>query len=192
MPLPIIANCYRVALNWTNTQNALTATNVMHFAKSGGSASALYTLLNASVTQSMWIPTSTYASVNQVVITPLDGTGVSVPNLTGKPSKWSGAGTPADFNPQVSAIIKMQTVKRGRSYRGRVFLPWVAEGEQTNGVLTAGDVTTCSAAWTTWLAAMTAGGYNPVVASYLHATSENVVNVLCESLTATQRRRQHR
>lgn len=188
-PLPVIADTYRVAFNWTNNSNSFVATNVMHFRKGGGNPAALWTALDAQATAGMWNCVSGHGSVNEVIITPLDGSSVSFPVFTGKPAKWTGNAGSSDWIPQSCAIVKFLTAKRGRSYRGRIYLPWVNESEQSVGILTAGSVTAGNAAWVTWLAAMIGTGYKPVVASYLHATADDIIAVQFESLVATQRRR---
>ena len=190
--LPVISNTWRVSFSWHNDNTPHTAANVMHFRKGGGSSAALWTSLDSHVTTAMFTMQPNYAHVTEVDITPLDGTGLTVPNATGSPTKWSGNGGSGDFIPAMANIIKMLTAKRGRSYRGRIFLPWVLEGMQSNGTLSGNNVTTTSGAWATFLTAMIGDGYAPVVASYLHATAEDITALTCESAGATVRRRQRR
>lgn len=192
MPLPVIADTYRVAFNWTNTQDTSLATNVMHFRKGGSNPAALQTSLDAHVTADMWKMVSPGASVDNLVITPLDGSSVSYPWSTGKPAKWTGNGAAGDWIPQVSSLIKLLTAKRGRSYRGRVFLPFTSEGTVAYGICNATYVGLCTTAWVNFRTAMIADGFQIVIASYVLATAENVIAIACESRTATQRRRQVR
>jgi hypothetical protein len=192
MPLPVIADTYRVALNWTNTQDTTHATNVIHIKKSGSSPAAIITQLEAAATADLWKMVSPGASVDNIVVTPLDGSSISVFHSTGKPAKWTGNGAAGDWIPQVSSLIKLTTSKRGRSYRGRIFLPFTSEGTVAYGIFNSTYVGVCTTAWTTWLTAMTAAGFTPCVASYLHSTEETIVAIACEGTSATQRRRQHR
>lgn len=191
-PLPIISNVYRVALNWTNTANGLVATNVMHFKKASSNPAALASSLDTNATNTMWEMQTTAASVTNIQITPLDGSSVTFPYTPITPAHWTGHGGAGDFSPQIANIIKLLTAKRGRSYRGRVYLPWVAEGQSGDGGLNGTSKATCTAAWVAFMAAMTGDGFDLVVASYLHSTSENVVALACEGYTATQRRRNKR
>lgn len=191
-PLPTISNVYRCAFNWTNEDSPSVATNVMHFRKAGSNPAALWSSLDANVGNPLWEFQSTHSHIHEVVITPLDGGSVSFPVFTGDGADWTGAQSSEDMSPQVCNIVKFLTGKRGRSYRGRIFLPWVVESAATYGVLSSGGVSTCQSAWETFLAAMTGDGFDLVVASYLHSTAEDVVAVLAESTTATQRRRNRR
>ncbi len=183
---------YRCALDWVNDNGPQHATNVIHIHKSSSNAAAVASALDSNVTAAMWTFQPNYAHISQLVITPLDGLGVSLPVITGSPAKWSGNGGSGDMIPQVANVIKMLTLKRGRSYRGRVFLPWVLEGLQNGGTLSGASVTTTTNAWVAFHTALTSAGFDLVVASYLHATADNVAGLICEPLTATQRRRQLR
>ena len=164
----------------------------MHFRKGGGSSAALWTALTAHITAACFTMQPNYAHVTEVDITPLDGTGLTVPNSTGNVAKWSGAGGSGEMIPAAANIIKLLTAKRGRHYRGRIFLPWVLEGQQANGTLIGAQVTACSNAWAAFLAAMIGDGYAPVIASYTLATADDVVAMTCEAPLATVRRRQRR
>ena len=88
----------------------------------------------------------------------------------------------------------MKTAHRGRSHRGRIFLPFIAEDVSTKGVLTGSVAAATTTAWNTFQAALEAhgGGWQVDVASYKLATSEIVTNFICESMLAVQRRRQER
>lgn len=191
-PLPVIADTYRVALNWVTGVNTETATNVIHVRKSGTNAAAVVAELDSHVTAAMWSLSPSASAIHDVVCTKLDGSAVSFPFITGGPAKWSGNGGSGDYIPQMASIVKMLTAKRGRSYRGRVYLPWVPENNQTNGVLLGTNVTLVTNAWVTFLAAMASAGFPLVVASYKLATAEEVVAVECEARAATQRRRMKR
>lgn len=192
MPLPVIADAYRVAFDWTNSVTTDTATNVMHFHAPGKTSTDVYTALDTNVTTAMWCCVSDLASIAEVSITPLDGSGITVNAFTGSPGRWVGGGGSGDFTPAVCSLVKLLTAQRGRSYRGRVFLPWVAENDTANGTLTGSAVTAGTAAWATWLAAMAGAGVFPGVASYTLASVEPIINILVEPRVATQRRRQVR
>lgn len=190
--LPIIADTYRCALNWINTQSTDVATNVIHIQKSGTNAAAVWAQLDAAAAGGLWIPVSQTGFVDNVHVTPLDGSSVTFPVFTGRPTKWRGAGGTGDYFPAGAAVVKFLTATRGRSYRGRAYLPWVTETEQSNGSITPADVTSWTAAWVTWLTAMTTSGFVPVVASYKLATADPIIAVTGEPRLATQRRRQLR
>jgi hypothetical protein len=190
MPLPVITDTYRVALEWVNDNNvSWRATNVMHFRKSGTNPAAVYTAIDASVAANMWRHTGTDSHVRYVVITPLDGSSVSLSTATGVPAKWSGALTPGDMISQGCEIVKFKTAKRGRSYRGRVYLPWLNESTVSNNVITAGNVALSQTAWGTFFTTLISGGLSPVVAAYSLQTAEDITTLEVESNIATQRRR---
>jgi hypothetical protein len=94
--------------------------------------------------------------------------------------------------PQVACVVKLTTTERGRSKRGRIFLPWVNEGIADQGTMTASRVTSMQTAWTTFLSDMSTNNCPVVVASYKLASSAIVQAATVESLFATQRRRQPR
>jgi len=130
------------------------------------------------------------ASVALFHITKLDGVSATQ-TFTG--GNWIGGSASGDMIPQVARLIKLQTGFRGRSRRGRVFLPFVAESAQNGGNMigdSAGPLVTT--AWNTWRGDLIADGFNLVVASYKLEDAEDVTVCTAETPTATQRRRQSR
>lgn len=186
--LPVIANVYRTALIWSDGAGS-DAVNVLHFRGAPGSAAGLYTAIEANVTANMWAQTSSTTFIREVAITPLDGSTATLVNNPVTAAKWSGQSTSSGI-PQSANIIKLRTAKRGASYRGRIFLPWVTETAQAFGILDSTSVTTQTATWVTFRTAVAAAGYTLVVASYKLATAELVVTATSELYTGTQRRRQ--
>lgn len=189
MPLPIITNIYRVALNWTGP-GGQHAVNVMHFSRAGSNAAAVASAIDASVTSAMWTDVQNGWSVTSLEVTPLDGSSATY-TLAVTGAKWTGT-TAGDFTPGAAALVSLRTNLRGRSHRGRIYRPGIAEASQTNGQLTTGSVATTQTAWNTFLTTVTTAGATPVVASYLHQTADAVTSYLCELVLGTQRRRQTR
>lgn len=192
MPLPLIADVYRCAFKWQDPAFSSNAVNVMHFKKSGSNPAAIAAILNTNVSANMWYCQEASSFIGEVDITPLDGTSVTYPYIPPVAANWTGQRTTTDKMPNACNLIKLVTAKRGRSYRGRVYLPWIHAASPTNGVLDAGTVSNCTTAWVAFLAAMASSGAPLVIASYLHATAEPVVAVICERDIATQRRRNQR
>lgn len=190
MPLPVVSNAYQARLVWTAAAAPRPATNNMYFqASSGGSAPLdVYTALNANVTNNMWNLVGGAAIVSTVVVTPLDGSSAGVVFTTGGPAKWQGSS--GDMILQGCQVITERTALGGRSYRGRLYLPWIRENEQTNGVL---DATVISSfvqpAWDAFLTAMNGTDFSPVVVSARHATAEPITSYVCRGNLTTQRRR---
>lgn len=191
-PLPVIANTYRCAFNWMRTDSDRTATNVMHFVKSGSTPAALWTSLNSHVTAAMRDHTGPSSVINEVVITPLDGTSVSLPQPTGGGTGWHGNLSDVDYIPQAACLVKLVTAFRGRSQRGRVYLPWVTENSQSNGTFDPTNRAAMDSAWTAFVAAMTGDGFVLSVASYKLAIAHPVVAIGIETDIATIRRRNTR
>jgi hypothetical protein len=191
MPLPEIADIARVSLLWNDTSgfNYPNAVNVMHFRAPGKTKTDVYNAFNDNVTQAMWDWASDLYRVQQVGVQLLDGSSdVSLFN-TGMPAKWTGAGNDS-YIPQVAGIVKFTTGLAGRSRRGRIFIPGVAEDETTQGGTL--DVAAVQTAWENFATAMIADGCTLSVASYTLVEANDVTNLLAESRVATQRRRNRR
>jgi hypothetical protein len=191
MPLPVIADCFRVAVDWQDVSGTspLSATNVMHILGPGATALQVLLALNSEAVPDMFDSQCLSTQASQFTVLPLDGSSVAA---VGNPNAlWKGnrSSTPL---PSTAALLKLTTAKRGRSYRGRLFLPFVAESRADGGLLPAALSQT--AAWV--LFSNNLHAYAPLlslaVASYRHATAEAVTNLAVELALATQRRRQSR
>jgi hypothetical protein len=192
VPLPTITDTFRTALTWQGATGYPTPTNVMHFHAPGKVAADVWTALNANVTANMWAQTQSTQHVHTVTITPLDGTSLTSVNATGDVAKWGGTKAADTIIPQVCAIVKLTTNFRGRSHRGRIYLPWVTEGAAVGGYLNTTDQGAMQTAWNTFLGAMITAGVKLCVASYKYASQSEVAIVLVESPLGTIRRRQPR
>lgn len=188
-PLPVIANTYRVAFNSQDVP--MTSTNVMHFRKAGSSSAALAAAIPAAMVGHEFEAMPTSWHVANLAITPLDGSSPTTHYSNAAVSPWQGHSA-GDGVPQVAVIVKMTTLFRGRSYRGKVYLPDVAEGVMANGQLNGAVQVTMQTSWSGFLAALTAAGWAMVVASYEHSFANDVQTVNVEQALATQRRRQTR
>lgn len=192
MSLPVITDTWRVALEWENSDKGLHATNVMHFRGSSLTTATLVTAFDAHVTANMWCIETTDSKILEIDFTPLDGSSATFPYTPTPGSKYAGVQSAEEFVPQVAGILKLSTALRGRSYRGRLFLPWVAEGSQQSGILYEANRATAEAAWQAFLVAMAGDGADLVVASYKLATAADVVAIQLETHIGTQRRRNTR
>jgi hypothetical protein len=201
IPLPTIANTFRVALNWTEIPTGQTAVNVIHIKQRSGSPTAFdaWTALSAAVVSGMWLPVANTARVTKVQITPLDGTSATEDHTPEVAGEWEGQAD-GQFVPQVAGLVKLQTPLRGRNHRGRVFLPFISELVLANGVWSGLDVTAWTAGWQEFVSNMVAetGEWDLGVASYdrahggAGAVFTGVSDVSGEAIPATQRRRQSR
>jgi hypothetical protein len=187
--LPIIPNCYRVAFVWSGYSSS--AINVMHFVKPASSSSAVASIILTDWQAGMLTPVGNSASIDTLHITPLDGTTASSDYATGSSGKWVGTQS-GDVIPAQAAVVKLSTPLRGRSRRGRVFLPWIAEVSSTVGVMSTGLTTTTETAWNAFLTALNASALTWSVASYKLSSSYAITGVTVEAALGTQRRRQTR
>lgn len=190
MSLPVITDIFRVAFNWVNgSQHAV---NVMHFRDETGVAdpSDIVTPLSVSKPTHFLDGIASAAHVATYDVTPLDG---STATGTYSAANWVGGTGSGDPLPQVARVMKFTTAFRGRSYRGRAFLPFVAEGAVADGSFI-GDSTgpLVSTAWESWRLTLVSAGWTLVVASYKLEEAVEVTTITAETLTGTQRRRMSR
>jgi hypothetical protein len=191
MALPVITDTFRCTLHWTHT-NGQHAVNVTHVYAPTKTSAAVFTAWDTNVANGLWIPVVNGARVTQFDVLPLDGISPTTVNTVASVAKWTGNGGAVDFLPQGAALVKLQTGGRGPRYRGRLFLPFLSEQEQSNGAIVAGDLATMQTAWNTFRTNMNTAGVALAVASYKHASSSPATSVVCESEIGTQRRRQKR
>lgn len=190
-PLPIIPDTYRCSLNWTDGIGHH-AVNVVHILKALSSPSAVAAALDANANGNMWGYVSPAYVMQRIDVTELDGASASYSLLTSG-FKWTGQGA-GDAIPAAACVLTLRTAFRGRTHRGRLFLGPISEGGQTAGILTGGVfLTNVQNAWDSWLAAMVAAGFQPVVASYKFPAGQvPITSILVNQVVATQRRRQSR
>lgn len=193
-PLPVISLTYRVALNWHANSGAQSAENVIHIRSVSGAhtPAEVFAALAGAVANDMWSPVASTAIIDSATITPLDGLSATVTIGTDGSAKWIGEGS-GELLPAVAAIIKLTTAGRGRSARGRVYLPFTAESAINAGLMSSPTLRNqTTESWQDFQELLTAGGYQHVVASYKLASAQTIANYDCENAFATQRRRQSR
>lgn len=182
----------------------------MHFSAASTDTLALKNAIDANVTTAMWQGCSLGTGVYQLSITPLDGSSATqIYSVSG--TKWAGGGTAADYIPAAAAVVSLRTAKRGRRYRGRVYIPYPSETLCANGSFTA-TPSSAQTAWDAFRSAMATALFPMVVATYghsLHRTknpgggytltpvtwtpdSTPVTATTVEQALGTQRRRQSR
>lgn len=189
-PLPTIADVYRCALEWTNSADpSASASNVIHVKKSGSNSAAVAAALEAAATPNMWRAQGTNAAVTRINITPLNGSGVTFPYTPTTPANWKGTQTSNTPLLQVANLIKLVTASRGRSFRGRVYLPWTDEQAVNAQKLDTGFASLISTAWIAFNTSLNTAGFPIQVASYTLAVSTPIAALASELEVATQRRR---
>jgi hypothetical protein len=190
-PLPTIADTFRCAFEWASTDVGH-AVNVMHFRKSGATAADLATSIKAHASANMWLGVADSAAIGLLRITPLDGASPTVDFSTASVAAAFEGQQGTQAVPAVAGVVKLITGTRGRSYAGRVFLPFLAEGSIVAGSQGSGVVSGAQAAWSAFHADMITAGWELVVASYKLSLATAVTAILYEAPCATQRRRQTR
>lgn len=193
--LPTIANTFRVALLWQSA-NGQTAVNVMHIHTNTSGKVPLDVMenLDDNAGSNLWLSVSSTAVVKEIQITPLDGVSATVGFAPATPASWTG-GQSGDFSPATAVLVKLTTAHRGRTARGRLFLPYTGESAMSDGNLDSGIQSSMQTEWTAFNGAIASDADTPmsiVVASYKLATIENVTSFFVEPVLATQRRRQGR
>lgn len=201
VPLPVLAGVHRCALRWVESGTGQTAVNVIHIfdATPAFDPFVVFEAMDDAVSTNMWAPCVTTAVIQQVDITPLDGTSSTASFLTGGVAKWGGTDS-GGFAPQQAALVKFGTGHRGRNNRGRIFLPFISTTSSADGhigIVAAGLLTTAWGAFQTALQTDTPV-LDHVVASYdrrhggAGAGSRVITTYTGEDATGTQRKRQAR
>ena len=189
-PLPVITDCYRVALNWRESVSEQIAENVIHVRATGSTALIVAGAVIAAFQPSQWFNGVTTGAIESVTVTPLDGVSASV-TISASAGHVVGAQA-GDFVPGTSVVVSFHTLKRGRSYRGRFYQPFIADASILNGSVSSGSADAQTLAWETFLAALADNDLTHVVASYKHSSADNVVAYSIATACGTQRRRQTR
>jgi len=184
-PLPVIADVFRCSWTWS-TATGLTGANVFHVRAPGATESDISGYLNSSGHLGMLNQVYSAANMQALTIEKLDG--ASAPQIFTAPTWGSGSGT-GDAIPQACILASFRTALRGAAHRGRMYLPFVAEGEQSSGVLGSTNLATAQGHWDNFRTAMIANSAPLVVASYKNSTAEDVTGIHLESIIATQKRR---
>jgi hypothetical protein len=196
-PLPVIANTFRVAMNWVHS-GGQRSTNVMHIRNATVDAAGVATdVLDAWGRPQLSFLADSYV-LETIVVTPLDGSSASFIAPSPGGLRFTGEMT-GDPIPASAGVVKLRTSLRGRSHRGRLFIGPNGEGNIANGGIDPTFVAACQADWerfqfnaTTGLPGVGSGDSLMVVASYKLATAANVTAFLAEEVAGTQRRRQSR
>lgn len=201
IPLPTIADTFRCALRWSQIGGSLKAVNVIHIKAnaSGQTATDAFHALNVNWNSNMWLGVQAGMFISNVDVTPLDGVSATTSFVPTSAGATTG-GSVGDIIIQAAIIVKLGTGVRGRDNRGRIFLPYPAESQQSSGHLSSATQATMDSAWGTFAAGLV--GLSPQwdlgVASYdrrhsgagAHFTGLTHLNV--EELLGTQRKRMER
>ena len=192
MPLPTIPNTIRVAFEWTPPAGLRKCVNVMHFTILGQTIDDVWDNLETHVTATMWYGSRSTASITKLTLTHLGNNDLSVEHITSGGAKWAGATTTGDITPQVAQLVSLRTNRRGRSWRGRVYIPYTSESNIAGGVYDSSIRAAQQTGWNTFITNMSASSTPLVVASYKEEDVSEVVAAVVRGFPGTQRRRQQR
>ena len=198
MPLPVISNTVRCVVRGT-CESGQRWINTVHVQKAAGpilagDITAIHPILVRAWSGAAYgTGTSCLAlcaagvTCDDVVYTPLDGTSASTTiTVAGVGAQTAGQSLPGE----VSEVVTLRTLVRGRSYRGRVFLPpWYQAERTTNGVILASGIASTITQWLGVQTALVAAGYTLGVASYLHALFTSLSTVTMDNKFDVQRGR---
>lgn len=189
-PLPVISNCFRVALNG-GLYGGVRAINVFHVLTDEDDVTALADAILSSAEQPGMLggrPESGKPAT--ISITPLDGvsgssdfacTGDQFPTDTGD----------GQMVPEACYAIKFATGLRGPANRGRLFNGPLVESVIANGEV---DSSICDGTQGAWQNFATALGANTpsiglAVASYKNEEAHTITAITVPTMQCTQRRR---
>jgi hypothetical protein len=181
---------FRVALTWIETTSGQIAVNVIHTLHAGSTAAAEAAVVDAAAPTTMQRIATSGAIVQDIAVTPLDGTSATVHRAT-TGGGWGGQMS-GDWIPNASPVISLQTGLRGRSHRGRVYLPFCAETAISDGRLVSPNSANLVTSWIAFQANLVSAGSQLVVASYKTSSAHAVTGITCLAAVGTQRRRQTR
>lgn len=189
MPLPVIENVYRVALEFTNNSGGH-STNVLHVRTLMANVDEIAIALDAATVADMWYPLATPYHLDSWNLTPLDGVSptFTLPASSGN----NGNGGNVSSN-ATAAVLKLSTGIRGPRGRGRLFIGPAGESVCESGEVSSVARESAVEGWNTWGSTLFALDPDPiefVVASYTHEDANSVVNISMDARLGNQRRRQ--
>ena len=198
MPLPNIPLVVRTAVIG-QTPSGQRFTNVLHFkAVSGPIDSTLINALHTVVSRiysgtattsgatNMLNNSSSGMTLTQVQYTPLDGSSTT----TTLPLVAAGAAGGNNLPSECSAVITFRTDQRGRSYRGRAYLPvMTVTAVNSVGELSSGPLAALPLQWSGAIPLLAGASWEHHVASYLHGTSRVIISYTMDAKMDVQRRR---
>jgi len=189
MPLPTIADVFRVTLNWEVSSGPAPA-NVLHVRGAGDPNDvgvafdfALATIADAS---HLYNCTAAVFAAPTIDILPLDGSSGTT-TYTLDEAIEGGSGGSVIW--QAAGVVTLQTGLSGPSHRGRQYVGPIGEDANLAGTLPSDSRGVMVTAWNLFLANMAVADMPLVVASYAHASAANVTAVRVNEYIGTQRRR---
>lgn len=192
MPLPTIANVYRLAFNWIGSIS-VHPVNILHVRCTDTSdvtaiVGAIGDAYDAIASGGPFNCLSSEYAVSALQITPLDGVTAATDQPLGTTIVGSGTGDQILNN---CGLVSFHTAQRGPRGRGRMYVGPITESKQNGGQLDNTAQTEMLTGWDNWNDELVAGAVSVqlVVASYVHADAHDVASIRIDDVVATQRRR---
>lgn len=193
-PLPTINGVFRITLPWTDVGSTvgISPINVFHVHSATGTASTVGTAVNTQLAahgNAMVDTLYTGLDLTSMEVLPLDGISAKL-DVTVSPTVHGGGS--GGVLPQVATVVSLHTTLRGSKGRGRMFVGPMGETQTNNGHVASASATTMGPAWLAFMSGLKAGSpvCELVIASYKHASFQEVVAVRIDDVCGTQRRRQ--
>jgi hypothetical protein len=183
MALPVISNCFQCSIGY-NYGGVSTAANVLHVQAIGIGAQDIADALAATWWQTNSWPAiiSNTCSAGQIRVTPLDGTSTTAIATAGSFGTTVGAQDHLTDGLAESLVVTMYSNHRGRSGRGRIYLPYIASPFKSGLGASWEDVgsgisnafSQYNAYWTTNMAGITRGVVSPLHSAFYPMTFQVV------------------
>jgi len=192
MPLPVIADVYRLELNWVNLTGGPSVANVLHLkstaAADAADVAAAFDAANSGLTGDPWDAMSDNYTMPVLGVIKLDGTSATVEHTM---SHIPQGGATGDKIMQACAVMSIRTHQRGPRGRGRQYIGPIGEDKQHDGSIETASKTAMRTGWLEIFTALETGSPSclPGVASYTHADFNELSQFFIDDKCGTQRRR---
>ena len=196
MPLPVIANDFLVSQLLDSSQELHTMANVFCVNTDGtASPSQVATQVAAAYAANLLPVMRSDITLHDTLVIPLDGTTPTQRFTTASAGSTGGHGTGNALPNELCQVITWRTSHRGRSFRGRSYLPGASSDMLVNTevrALTGAQVTALAAAATGFRTALNGAGAHAVLLEVLSrhlGSSLGVISASANPNMCNQRRR---
>lgn len=192
MPLPVIADIFRVEFNFLSQMGAPGVQNVLNVrCTTSGDPADVADVVDgamAGLSEDPWDCLSEDYVATTILVTPLDGSTAGLVHPLANTPQGGGTG---DKIMQGAGLISLRTTQRGSRGRGRLYIGPITEEKQDSGIIGLATQTAMTTGWGEVFAAMLLATprVEPGVASYLHADWHELQSLSVDRIIATQRRR---
>lgn len=191
-PLPVIGNCVRVTLNWSDVVG-VTPRNVLHLITASVDGEEIGAALDEVFQDNpdAFQTVSTAALLQSYSILPLDGSSATQ-EVQALGTDVTG-GASGETLPAAAAVISFRTPQRGPRGRGRLYLGPMGEASLANGIVVESYRNSAVSSWQAIAAALPSTSITASlgVASYVHAEVNGVTSISMRPAAGTVRRRQN-